>query len=205
MSRYIGPRNKISRKFGVYIYGNKKYLQRKKYPPGQHGLLRKRIGRKSNYFIQLLEKQKLKYIYGILEKQLKKMFNIVYKKKGITGDLLLQMCERRLDNVVYRIGYANSIFFARQLVSHKHILVNNKIINIPSYQINVGDIISLKNKMKNNINIINSLTINRDRDNIQSWLLYKESEMIAECIKLPTINDIKNKINTKLIVELYSK
>ncbi|MDH3004228.1 MAG: 30S ribosomal protein S4 [Candidatus Shikimatogenerans sp. JK-2022] len=203
MSRYIGPRNKISRKLGVYIYGNKKYYQRKKYPPGQHGLLKKRIGKKSNYSIQLLEKQKLKYIYGILEKQLKRIFYIVYKKKGITGDLLIQMCERRLDNVVYRIGYANSRYSARQLVSHKHIIVNNKVINIPSYQINVGDIISLKKKIKKNINIINSLK--KNKNNVKSWLNFNESDMEAKCIKLPTINDINEKINTQLIVELYSK
>ncbi|MDH3004600.1 MAG: 30S ribosomal protein S4 [Candidatus Shikimatogenerans sp. JK-2022] len=203
MSRYIGPRNKISRKFGIYIYGNKKYYQRKKYPPGQHGLLRKRIGKKSNYSIQLLEKQKLKYIYGILEKQLKKMFNIVYKKKGITGDLLLQMCERRLDNVVYRIGYAISRSLARQLVTHKHIKVNNQVINIPSYQINVGDVISLKEKIKKNLNIINSLNINQN--NIKSWLLYNNIDMVAKCINLPTIKDINERINTQLIVELYSK
>ncbi|MDH3004761.1 MAG: 30S ribosomal protein S4 [Candidatus Shikimatogenerans sp. JK-2022] len=164
MSRYIGARNKISRKFGEYIYGNKKYLKRKKYPPGQHGLLKKRIRRKSNYYIQLLEKQKVKYIYGILEKQFKKMFNIVYKKKGITGDLLLQMCERRLDNVVYRIGYAVSRFFARQLVTHKHIKVNNKVINIPSFQISIGDIITLKKKMQTNINILNYLNKNKIKD-----------------------------------------
>ncbi|WGH25493.1 MAG: 30S ribosomal protein S4 [Candidatus Shikimatogenerans bostrichidophilus] len=203
MSRYIGPRNKISRKFGEYIYGNKKYLIKKKYPPGQHGLLRKRIGKKSNYFIQLLEKQKVKYIYGILEKQFKRMFKIVYKKKGITGNLLLQMCERRLDNVIYRIGYARTRLFSRQLVTHKHILVNNKTVNIPSYQIKIGDIISLKDKIKSNINIVNSLIINKDR--IKKWLLFNENEMSAECINLPTIKDIDKKINTKLIVELYSK
>ncbi|WGH25773.1 MAG: 30S ribosomal protein S4 [Candidatus Shikimatogenerans bostrichidophilus] len=203
MSRYIGPRNKISRKFGEYIYGNKKYFERKKYPPGQHGLFRKRIGKKSYFSIQLLEKQKVKYIYGILEKQFRRMFNIVYKKKGITGNLLLQMCERRLDNVVYRIGYSVSRFSARQLVSHKHIKVNNKVINIPSYQINIGDIISLKEKMNKNINIVNSLTIIKNK--IKNWLIFKEDNMSAECLKLPTINDIDENINTQLIVELYSK
>ncbi|WGH26128.1 MAG: 30S ribosomal protein S4 [Candidatus Shikimatogenerans bostrichidophilus] len=203
MSRYIGPRNKISRKFGEFIYGNKKYYKRKKYPPGQHGLFRKRISKKSNYSIQLLEKQKVKYIYGILEKQFKRMFNIAYKKKGITGDLLLQMCEKRLDNVVYRIGYAISRFSARQLVTHKHIKVNNKIINIPSFNIKIGDIISLKDKMKKNINIINSL-INKKKY-IKDWLKWDEKTMSAKCLKLPNINDIDEKINPQLIVELYSK
>ncbi|WGH24669.1 MAG: 30S ribosomal protein S4 [Candidatus Shikimatogenerans bostrichidophilus] len=203
MSRYIGPRNKISRKFGIFIYGNKKYFQRKKYPPGQHGLLRKRISKKSNYSNQLLEKQKLKYSYGILEKQLKRMFNIVNKKKGIKGNLLLEMCERRLDNVVYRIGYAMSRYSARQLVTHKHILVNNKIINIPSYLINVGDIINLSIKMKKNINIMNSLNINKN--NIKEWILFNNIDMSAKCIKHPTVKDINEKFNTQLIVELYSK
>ncbi|WGH28148.1 MAG: 30S ribosomal protein S4 [Candidatus Shikimatogenerans bostrichidophilus] len=203
MSRYIGPRNKISRKFGEFIYGNKKYFLKKKYPPGQHGLLKKRIVKKSNYNIQLLEKQKVKYIYGILEKQFKRMFNLVYKKKGITGDLLLQMCERRLDNVVFRIGLSVSRFSARQLVTHKHIIVNNKIVNIPSYSINIGDIISIKEKMKNNINIINSLNINKDY--IKNWLKWDDKLMCAECLRLPNINDIDQIINTQLIVELYSK
>ncbi|MDH3004916.1 MAG: 30S ribosomal protein S4 [Candidatus Shikimatogenerans sp. JK-2022] len=203
MSRYLGPKNKISRKFGENIYGNNNFLKRKKYPPGQHGIIRKRIGKKSNYYIQLIEKQKVKYIYGILEKQFKRMFNIVYKKKGITGDLLLQMCERRLDNVVYRIGYAKTRLFSRQLVIHKHILVNNKVINIPSYQIKIGDFISLKEKIKKNINILNSLMINKIK--IKKWLNFNEKDMSAECITLPTINDIDKKINTKLIVELYSK
>ncbi|WGH24853.1 MAG: 30S ribosomal protein S4 [Candidatus Shikimatogenerans bostrichidophilus] len=203
MSRYIGPRNKISRKFGIFIYGNKKYFQRKKYPPGQHGLRRRRIPRKSNYSNQLLEKQKLKYTYGILEKQLKRMFNIVNKKNGITGNLLLEMCERRLDNVVYRIGYAVSRYSARQLVTHKHILVNSKVINIPSYQINIGDVIDIKIKMKRKINIINSLNINKNY--IKEWLLFNSIDMSAKCIKLPTIKDINEKINTQLIVELYSK
>ncbi|WGH27671.1 MAG: 30S ribosomal protein S4 [Candidatus Shikimatogenerans bostrichidophilus] len=203
MSRYLGPKNKISRKFGIYICGNKKYFERKKYPPGQHGLLRKRISKKSYYSIQLLEKQKVKYMYGILEKQFKKMFNIVYKKKGITGDLLLQMCERRLDNVVYRIGYTVSRFAARQLVTHKHIKVNNKIVNIPSFNIKIGDIISLKEKMKKNINILNSLSIRKNL--IKNWLKWKDDIMSAECLKLPNINDIDIKINTQLIVELYSK
>ncbi|WGH25036.1 MAG: 30S ribosomal protein S4 [Candidatus Shikimatogenerans bostrichidophilus] len=203
MARYIGPRNKISRKFGIYIYGNKKYFQRKKYPPGQHGLLRKRIGKKSNYHIQLLEKQKLKYIYGILEKQLKKMLKFINKKKGIKGDLLLQMCELRLDNVVYRIGYAKSRSFARQLVSHKHILVNNKVINIPSYKINIGDTIKIKDKIKSNINIINSLKITKS--NIKSWLLFNNTECEAKCIRLPLRTDINEKINPQLIIEFYSK
>ncbi|WGH27157.1 MAG: 30S ribosomal protein S4 [Candidatus Shikimatogenerans bostrichidophilus] len=203
MSRYIGPRNKISRKFGEFIYGNKKYYEKKKYPPGQHGLLKRRIGKKSNYNLQLLEKQKVKYMYGILEKQFKKMFKIVYKKSGITGDLLLQMCESRLDNVVYRIGFTLSRFSARQLVTHKHIKVNNKVINIPSYIIKVGDIISLKEKIRNNINILNSLKIRINY--IKNWLKFNEDNMSAECLRLPNISDIDKIINTQLIVELYSK
>ncbi|BDT61486.1 MAG: 30S ribosomal protein S4 [Flavobacteriales endosymbiont of Rhyzopertha dominica] len=203
MSRYIGPRNKISRRFGKFIYGNKKYYFKRKYAPGQHGILKYRKKRKSYYSIQLLEKQKIKYMYGILEKQFKRMFNIVSKKKGITGELLLQMCERRLDNVVYRIGYAISRIASRQLVTHKHIKVNNKIINIPSYNIKVGDIITLENKMKKNINILNTLIINKKY--IKNWLKWKEEIMGAECLRLPNINDIEDKINTQLIVEWYSR
>ncbi|WOX79155.1 30S ribosomal protein S4 [Candidatus Shikimatogenerans bostrichidophilus] len=201
MSRYIGPRNKISRRLNKYIYGNKKYFKKKQYPPGQHGLLKKRIVKKSNYYIQLLEKQKVKYKYGILEKQFKRMFNIVNKKKGITGELLLQMCERRLDNVVYRIGYAVSRYAARQLVTHKHIKVNNKTINIPSFNIKIGDIISLNEKMKNNINVLNALTINKNKN--KDWLKWNEENMSSECLKLPNIKNID--IDHQLIVELYNK
>ncbi|MDH3003727.1 MAG: 30S ribosomal protein S4 [Candidatus Shikimatogenerans sp. JK-2022] len=203
MSRYIGPRNKISRKFGEFIYGNKKYYEIKKYPPGQHGLLKKRIGKKSNYSIQLFEKQKIKYRYGILEKQFKRMFKKLNKKKGIIGDLLIQKCETRLDNVVFRIGFAISRFSARQLVTHKHIIVNNKIVNIPSYNINIGDIITIKDKMKKNINIINSLNNSKNVKN--SWLKLDDKLMIAECVRLPNISDIDYSVNTQLIVEFYSK
>ncbi|MGX7592495.1 30S ribosomal protein S4 [Candidatus Karelsulcia muelleri] len=198
MARYIGPKNKISRKFGCLIYGiKKKSLEKKKYPPGQHGKKNKQINfNKSNYSIQLLEKQKIKYIYGILEKQFRKIFEKASKKKGITGEILLQLCESRLDNVVYRLNFSTTRPGARQLVTHRHILVNGKIVNIPSFTLKPGDIISVKENLKiyENSNLLQTT---------YNWLMLKKSKGIFKYI--PKRAQIPEKINERLVVELYSK
>ncbi|WP_204086356.1 30S ribosomal protein S4 [Candidatus Karelsulcia muelleri] len=198
MGRYIGPKNKISRKFGCLIYGiKKKSFEKKKYPPGQHGPKKqKRNFNKSNYYIQLLEKQKIKYLYGILEKQFRKIFEKASKKKGITGEILLQLCESRLDNVVYRLNFAPTRPGARQLVTHRHILVNGKMVNIPSFTLKPGDIISLKENFKISENYKLLKTISK-------WLMLKKRKGIFKYI--PRREQIPEKINERLVVEWYSK
>ncbi|MGX7592901.1 30S ribosomal protein S4 [Candidatus Karelsulcia muelleri] len=198
MARYIGPKNKISRKFGCLIYGiKKKSFEKKKYKPGQHGPKnKKRNFNKSNYYIQLLEKQKIKYLYGILEKQFRKIFEKASKKKGITGEILLQLCESRLDNVVYRLNFAPTRPGARQLVTHRHILVNGKIVNIPSFTLKPGDIISVKENLKISEN-------SKLLKKISNWLMLKKSKGIFQYI--PRREQIPENINERLVVELYSK
>ena len=156
MARYTGPKTKIARKFGQPIFGDDKSFEKKKYPPGQHGP-NKRRAKKSEYAIQLTEKQKAKYTYGILERQFANLYKKANASKGITGEVLLQLCESRLDNVVYRLGIANSRSAARQLVSHKHVTVNGEIVNIPSYQLKAGDVIAVREKSKSLTAITNSL------------------------------------------------
>ncbi|WP_204097796.1 30S ribosomal protein S4 [Candidatus Karelsulcia muelleri] len=198
MARYIGPKNKISRKFGCLIYGiKKKSFEKKKYPPGQHGPKKKtRNFNQSNYSIQLLEKQKIKYLYGILEKQFRKIFEKASKKKGITGEILLQLCESRLDNVVYRLNFAPTRAGARQLVTHRHILVNGKIVNIPSFTLKPGDIISVKDNLKLSEN-------SKLLKTISNWLLLKNRKGIFQA--MPRRAQIPEKIKERLVVELYSK
>ncbi|MGX7592631.1 30S ribosomal protein S4 [Candidatus Karelsulcia muelleri] len=198
MARYIGPKNKISRKFGCLIYGIKnKSFENKKYPPGQHGQKKKtRNFNKSNYSIQLLEKQKIKYIYGILEKQFRKIFEKASKQKGITGEILLQLCESRLDNVVYRLNFAPTRPGARQLVTHRHILVNGKVVNIPSFPLKPGDIISVKDNLKLSENYKLLKTIS-------NWLMLKNRTGIFKA--MPRRAQIPEKIKERLVVELYSK
>ncbi len=198
MARYIGPKNKISRKFGCLIYGiKKKSFEKKKYPPGQHGPKKKtRNFNPSNYSLQLLEKQKIKYLYGILEKQFRKIFEKASKKKGITGEILLQLCESRLDNVVYRLNFAPTRAGARQLVTHRHILVNGKIVNIPSFTLKPGDIISVKDNLKLSEN-------SKLLKTISNWLLLKNRKGIFKA--MPRRAQIPEKIKERLVVELYSK
>ncbi|MGX7591507.1 30S ribosomal protein S4 [Candidatus Karelsulcia muelleri] len=198
MARYIGPKNKISRKFGCLIYGiKKKSFEKKKYPPGQHGPKKKtRNFNKSNYSIQLLEKQKIKSLYGILEKQFRKIFEKASKKKGITGEILLQLCESRLDNVVYRLNFAPSRPGARQLVTHRHILVNGKIVNIPSFTLKPGDIISVKDNLK----ISENYKLLKTSSN---WLMLKKRKGIFQA--MPRREQIPENIKERLVVELYSK
>jgi len=201
MARYIGPKTKIARKFGDPIFGPDKYLQKKNYPPGQHGVSKRR-GKKSEYAIQLSEKQKAKYTYGILEKQFYNLFKKASKSKMVTGEALLVFCESRLDNTVYRLGMSNTRSGARQLVSHKHITVNGSIVNIPSFLLKPGDLVSIREKSKSLESITNSLAVNNE---IVDWLEWNDSNMIGKYLSVPERVQIPENIQEQLIVELYSK
>jgi small subunit ribosomal protein S4 len=201
MARYTGPRARISRKFGEPILGENKALQKKNYAPGMHGRGKKR--KQSEYATQLAEKQKAKYIYGLLERQFAKLFDKASRKKGVTGEVLLQMLEARLDNTVYRLGIAPTRRAARQLVSHKHILVNGEIVNIPSFTLRPGDMVGVRERSKSVESITNSLSIQGAKK--YHWLEWDNSEMTGKLIHLPSREDIPENINEQLIVELYSK
>lgn len=199
MARYTGSKTKKARALGSPIYGFDKSYERRKYPPGQHGNSRRR--QRSEYAIQLKEKQKAKYTYGVLERQFRNLFEAATRKTGITGELLLQSLEARLDNVVYRLGIANSRRAARQLVAHKHITVNGKILNIPSYEVKVGDVVSIREKTKQNPQVIDSLANRTD----YGWLTWDSAEQKGTFNELPERQLIPEEINEQLIVELYSK
>ena len=201
MARYRGPKSKISRKFGEPLFGEDRTLEKKNYPPGQHGNAKRR-GKKSEYAIQLMEKQKAKYTYGILERQFRNIYDKANRGKGVTGELLLQLCESRLDNVVFRMGLSNTRDGARQLVSHKHILVNGSIVNIPSYTLRPGDKVSIREKSKSLTTIESSL-----RENISEyeWIKFNRERLEGEFISLPEREQIPENIKEQLIVELYSK
>ena len=202
MARYTGPKSKIARKFGEPIYGTDKYLDKKNYPPGQHGIDKKRA-KTSEYGTQLKEKQKAKYTYGLLERQFSNLFTKAQKSKGVTGEVLIQLLECRLDNVVYRLGIAPSRPAARQLVSHRHIVVNGKVLGIPSYHVKVGDIIGVREKSKALEVITNSLQgANRSRF---SWLEWDNASLSGKFMSVPAREDIPENIKEQLIVELYSK
>lgn len=201
MARYTGPKVRISRRFGEPIMGDNKALQKKAYAPGMHGRGKKR--KRSEYAMQLTEKQKAKYIYGLLERQFAKLFDKASRKKGITGELLLQFLETRLDNTVYRLGIAPTRRGARQLVSHKHITVNGEIVNIPSYTLRAGDKVAVREKSKTLEAITDSLSIQGAKKYL--WLEWNNSEMEGKLIHVPLRQDIPENINEQLIVELYSK
>lgn len=201
MARYTGPRVRISRKFGEPILGDNKALQKKNYAPGMHGRGKKR--KQSEYATQLAEKQKAKYIYGLLERQFAKLFDKASRKKGITGEVLLQLLEARLDNTVYRLGIAPTRRAARQLVSHKHITVNGDIVNIPSFTLRPGDKIGVREKSKSLESITTSLSIQGAKK--YAWLEWDNLELEGKLIHLPVREDIPENINEQLIVELYSK
>jgi len=201
MARYIGPKTKIARKFDDPIYGQDKSYEKKKYPPGQHGNSRRRK-KQSEYGLQLMEKQKAKYTYGILEKQFRNMFEKATRKTGITGEILLQLAESRLDNVVYRLGIAPTRAGARQLVSHKHITVNNSVVNIASYEVKEGDIVGVREKSKSLEIITESLAV---RKNQFSWFEWDDANVRGKMIQVPTREEIPENIKEQLIVELYSK
>ena len=201
MARYTGPKTKIARKFGEAIYGEDKSFERRKYPPGQHGPNRRR-GKKSQYAIQLTEKQKAKYTYGILEKQFRNLFTKASRQGGNTGEVLMQLVESRLDNVVYRLGLSPSRRGARQLVSHRHITVNGEVVNIPSYQLNPGDVVGVREKSKSLLTINDSL--DQNKSNFE-WLKWNDEKMEGEFVNRPERVQIPETIQEHLIVELYSK
>ena len=201
MARYTGPKTKIARKFGEPIFGADKSFEKRNYPPGQHGNNRRR-GKKSEYAIQLMEKQKAKFTYGILEKQFRIIFDRASRAKGVTGEVLLQLCESRLDNVVYRLGIAPTRSAARQLVSHRHITVNGQILNIPSCHIKPGDVIGVREKSKSLTAITHSLERN---SSVYEWLTWNGATLEGTFVSTPQRLQIPENIKEQLIVELYSK
>ena len=201
MARYTGPKTKIARKFGEPIFGEDKSFEKRNYPPGQHGNARRR-GKKSEYAVQLMEKQKAKFTYGILERQFRNLFEKATRSKGVTGEVLLQLCESRLDNVVYRLGLSTSRSGARQLVSHRHLTVNGSILNIPSYQVKKGDVIGVREKSKT-LNII--VEANGKDASAYEWLSWNRDQLQGTFVSVPERLQIPENIKEQLIVELYSK
>jgi len=201
MARYTGPKTKISRRFGEPILGNGKWLDKNSNPPGQHGATKKRktLG---EYALQLREKQKAKYTYGVLEKQFRKTFEEASRKKGVTGENLIKLLEARLDNTVYRMGISPSRPGARQLVSHKHITVNGEVVNVPSFQLKPGDIVSLKDKSKDNTAVTSQI---RGKNKAFSWVDFNETDKQGTFITYPERDSVPENIKEQLIVELYSK
>ena len=201
MARYTGPKTKIARKFGEPIFGDDKSFEKRNYPPGQHGN-NKRRSKKSEYAVQLMEKQKAKYTYGILERQFRNLFKKATASKGITGEVLLQLCESRLDNVVFRMGLSNSRRGARQLVSHRHITVNGEIVNIPSYNLKAGDVIAVREKSKSIESIENC---SKNSSSVYEWITWNDETMQGTYVSVPERIQIPENINEQYIVELYSK
>jgi small subunit ribosomal protein S4 len=201
MARYRGPKTKIARKFGDPIFGADKAFERRNYPPGQHGVAKRRR-KQSEYAVQLQEKQKAKYTYGILEKQFANMFDKASRSKGITGEVLLQMCEARLDNVVYRMGIAPTRRGARQLVGHRHITVNGDIVNIASFSVKSGDVIAVREKSKSLEVVTESL---RSRSSAYEWIEWNSETRTGKFLATPERTQIPENIKEQLIVELYSK
>ncbi|MGP1515777.1 MAG: 30S ribosomal protein S4 [Bacteroidales bacterium] len=199
MARYTGPKTRIARKFREPIFGSDKYYDKKSYPPGQHGVGRRK--KQSEYGIQLMEKQKAKYTYGILERQFRRLFDMAARKGGVTGEVLLQLIESRLDNVVYRLGIARSRAQARQLVSHRHIVVNGNVVNIPSYLLKEGDCVGVRERSKSLEVVTDSLASKTS----YSWLDWDGSKMEGKFNNYPQRSDIPENINEQAIVELYSK
>ena len=201
MARYTGPKTRIARKFGEAIFGPDKVLSKKNYPPGQHGNARKR--KTSEYGIQLREKQKAKYTYGVLEKQFRNLFEKASRSKGITGEVLLQLLESRLDNVVFRLGIAPTRAAARQLVSHCHICVNGNVVNIPSYSLRAGDVVSVREKSKS-LEVISASLAGGSKSRY-AWLEWDNASMSGKFLQKPEREEIPENIKEQLIVELYSK
>ena len=201
MARYTGPKTKIARKFGEAIFGADKVLQKKNYPPGQHGQNRRR--KISEYGTQLREKQKVKYMYGVLERQFRNLFDKAARTKGITGEVLLQLLESRLDNIVYRLGIAPTRPAARQLVLHKHVTVNGKVVNIPSYQVKPGDVVAVREKSKS-LEVIEDALAGFNHSKYP-WIEWDERVKGGKFLHMPERIDIPENIKEQLIVELYSK
>ena len=201
MARYIGPKSRISRRFGEAIFGPDKVLDRHNYAPGQHGVNRRK--KTSEYGQQLAEKQKAKYTYGVLERQFRLLFAQASRSKGVTGEILLQLLESRLDNVVYRLGIAPTRAAARQMVSHRHITVDGKVVNIPSYQVKPGQTVAIREKAKSLEVIAASLEgFNHSK---YSWIEWNEAEKAGKFLNVPQRDEIPENIKEQLIVELYSK
>ena len=201
MARYTGPKTKIARKFGEAIFGEDKAFEKRNYPPGQHGNNRRRP-KKSEYAIQLIEKQKAKFTYGILERQFRNLFDRASRSKGVTGEVLLQLCESRLDNIVYRLGIAPTRSAARQLVNHRHITLNGSVNNIPSTHIKEGDVIGVREKSKSLEVVERSVA---QSTAVQEWLSWNEATLEGTLVSVPTREQITENIKEQLIVELYSK
>lgn len=202
MARYTGPKTKIARRFKEPIFGADKSLDRKNYGPGQHGP-NKRRGKQSEYSVQLAEKQKAKYTYGILERQFSNLFKKANASKGITGEVLLQLCESRLDNTVFRLGIAPSRRSARQLVTHRHVTVNGSVVNIPSYTLKVGDVVAVREKSKSLEIVTDSLSANSSAK--FDWLTWDAAAVAGTFVQVPARDQIPENIKEQLIVELYSK
>lgn len=201
MARYIGPKTKISRKFGEALFGEDKYFERRKYAPGQHGNSRKR-GNLSDYGVQLKEKQKVKFIYGLLERQFRNTFEKASRKEGITGENLLIALESRLDNVVFRMGVASTRSQARQFVGHKHITVNGEVVNIPSFAVKPGDIVAVRERSKSLELITNSVAASKT---LFDWIQFDSNKLEGKYLDYPKRDAIPENISDHLIVELYSK
>ena len=201
MARYTGPKTKIARKFGEAIFGDDKAFEKRNYPPGQHGLAKKR-GKKSEYAVQLMEKQKAKYTYGILEKQFRNLFKKASAASGVTGEILLQLCEARLDNVVYRMGVAPSRRAARQIVSNRHITVNGEVVNVPSYHLKPGDKVAVREKSKSLEAIDRSLAASSQ---VYEWITWNNDTKEGTFVSVPQRLQIPENIKEQLIVELYNK
>jgi small subunit ribosomal protein S4 len=201
MARYTGPKTRIARKFGEAIFGEDKSFEKRNYPPGQHGNNRRR-GKKSEYAVQLAEKQKAKYTYGILERQFRNLYGKANRSTGITGEVLLQLCESRLDNVVYRMGISPSRRGARQLVSHRHITVNGNLVNIPSFSVKPGDVVAVREKSKSLEAIQNSL---QNASHVYEWITWNNDKKEGTFVSVPQRLQIPENINEQFIVELYSK
>ena len=201
MARYIGPKSRIARRFGEPIFGPDKVLNKRNYAPGQHGVNRRK--KNSEYGTQLAEKQKAKYTYGVLERQFRLLFQQAQRSKGITGEILLQLLESRLDNIVYRLGIAPTRAAARQMVSHRHITVDGKVVNIPSYSVRPGQVVAVREKSKSLEVIASSLSgFNHTK---YPWLEWNEAELTGKYLNIPPREEIPENIKEQLIVELYSK
>ena len=201
MARYTGPKSKIARKFGEAIFGDDKSFEKKNYPPGQHGNNRRR-GKKSEYSVQLMEKQKAKYTYGILEKQFRNLFQTAKRKEGVAGEILLQLCESRLDNVVYRMGISPTRSGARTLVSPRHLPVHGELVNIPSYSLKAGDVVGVREKSKSLQSIQDSLAASSA---VYEWISWNSEKKEGTYVSIPERMQIPENIKEQLIMELYSK
>jgi small subunit ribosomal protein S4 len=203
MGRYTGPKTKVSRRYGVPLFGPSKALERKNYPPGMHGPKGSRR-KQSDYAVALGEKQKLRYQYGLLEKQFRRIFQTALRKRGVTGETLLQLLETRLDNVVFRLGLANTRSGARQLVSHGHVQVNGRSVNIASYNVKAGDEVNVKDKPKSRQLALRNLELTQIAP-VPDWLVANRDALSGKVSRIPTRDEMQPMVNEQLIVELYSR